>query len=60
MSQFRRRANKGTNAPQPHEPDRDNRQPYSKEHEEYSGAGVVPPSEEKVGKRGEPSPPRKS
>jgi hypothetical protein len=46
----------GCNETQPHEPDRDKRQPYGKEDEDYSGAGVVRPPEEKVGKRDEPNP----
>ena len=56
MSRIRQPENKDAKIPQPHEPDRDNRQPYSKEHEEYSGAGVVRPPEEKVGNRKEPDP----
>ena len=57
MSRVRKPANKDAEKPLPHEPDRGQRQPYSKEHEEYSGAGVVRPPEEKVGKRDEPKPP---
>lgn len=60
MSRLRQPANKDANKPLPHEPDRDQRQPYSKEHEDYSGAGVVRPPEEKTGKRDGRDPPRKS
>jgi hypothetical protein len=56
MSRVRQPANKDATKPQPHEPDRDKRQPYGKEDEDYSGAGVVRPPEEKVGKRDEPNP----
>jgi hypothetical protein len=59
MSRISRRRSKDASAPQPHEPDRDQRQPYAREHEEYSGAGVVRPPEEKTGKREESPPPRK-
>ena len=52
-------ADKDAETPQPHEPDREKRQPYSKEHEEYSGAGVVKPPKEQVGKRDDGKPPRK-
>jgi len=45
--------------PPPKEPDRDKRQPYGKEHEDYSRSGVIRPPEEKVGKRDEPNPSRK-
>ena len=58
MSRARYPANKEAERPQPHEPDRDGRQPYVKEHEEYSGAGVVRPPEEQVGKREQPKRPR--
>ena len=60
MSRLRQPAKKDAGKSLPHEPDRDQRQPYSKEHEDYSGAGVVQPPEEKTGRRDEPSPPRKS
>ncbi len=60
MSRLRKPANNDANRPQPHEPDRDQRQPYAKEDEEYSCAGVVRPPEEKVGRRDEPNPSRKS
>jgi hypothetical protein len=60
MSRVRQPENEDAKIPQPHEPDRDRRQPYSKEHEEYSGAGVVRPPEEKVGNREELDPERKS
>jgi hypothetical protein len=56
MSRIRPAANKNATKPQLHEPDRDKRQPYSKEDEDYSGAGVVRPPEEKVGKRDQPNP----
>ena len=59
MSRVRKPANKDAARPQPHEPERDHSQPHAKEHEEYSGAGVVQPPEEKVGKRDEPNPSRK-
>ncbi len=59
MSRVRLPENKDAEIPQPHEPDREKRQPYNKEQEEYSGGGVVRPPEEKVGKRDEPNPPRK-
>ncbi len=60
MSRFRQPANKDATKPQPHEPGRDRPEPYAKEHEEYSGAGVVRPPEEKVGRGGKTNPPRKS
>ena len=59
MSRYRQPVNKGARKPQPHEPHRDKRQPYSKEDEDYSGGGVIRPPEEKVGKRDEPNPSRK-
>ena len=59
MSRVRQPANKDANRPQPHEPERDKRQPYAKEHEDYSGAGVVRAPEHKVGKRSGPGPSRK-
>ena len=59
MSRCRQSVNKGARKPQPHEPDCDKRQPYGKEHEDYSRTGVIRPPEEKVGKRDEPNPSRK-
>ncbi len=44
MSRYRQPANKDATRPQPHEPDRDKRQPYSKEGEEYPGGGVIRPT----------------
>jgi hypothetical protein len=62
MSQSRRPANPEAEKPQPHQVGGDHHQPYSKEHEEYSGAGVVKPPEESgdVGRRGrdKQNPPR--
>jgi hypothetical protein len=45
MSQSRRPANPEADKPQPHEVCADPHQPYSKEHEEYSGVAVVKPPE---------------
>jgi hypothetical protein len=59
MSRVPRPGRKDASPPERHEPDRDKRQPYAKEHEEYSGAGVVRPPEEKTVKRDESRPPRK-
>ncbi len=59
MSRTRRPVNKGAEKPLPHQPERQERQPYAKEDEQYSGAGVVKPPEEKVGKRDGQNPPRK-
>jgi hypothetical protein len=59
MSRVRQPENKDAKIPQPHEPDGDKRQPYSKEQEEYSGAGVVRPPKEKVGNREDPGRGRK-
>ncbi len=59
MSRYRRPADKNATKPQKHEPDRSKRQPYSKENEDYSGAGVVQPPEENVGKSDGQNPPRK-
>ena len=55
MSRVRQPANKNATRSQPHESDRDQCQPYAKEHEDYSGAGVVRPPEQKVGRRDAPS-----
>jgi hypothetical protein len=60
MTRLRQPPNKKAETPQPHEPDRDQRQPYGKENEDYSGAGVIRPPEEQVGKRDKPGPSRKS
>ena len=51
MSRVRRPANKDAQKPLPHEADRAGRQPYAKEHEDYSGAGVVKPPKEQTGRR---------
>ena len=57
MSRVRHPADRDAEKPQPHEPERDERQPYAREHEEYSGDGAVRPPKEEVGKRQEPEPP---
>jgi len=58
MSRVRHPADKEAERLQPHEPGRDRRQPYGKEHEDYSGGGVIRPPEEHTGKGQEPKPSR--
>jgi hypothetical protein len=49
LSKDRSRPDPGADKSLPHDQDRDERQPYAKEHEDY-GRGVAKPPEEHVGK----------
>lgn len=60
MSGERRAADRQAENSPPHDRDRDKRQPYAKEHEEYSGDGVVKPPKEGSGKRDKPTLSRKT
>ena len=58
MSRRRYPANRHAPKDHPHEQGRDKAQPYAKEREDYSGAGVVRPPKEQVGRPEEGKPPR--
>jgi hypothetical protein len=47
----RQPADKDATEPQPHEPDRDRRQQYAREHEDSSGGGVMRPPKQQTGSR---------